>query len=950
VKWLTGFLQFNYSPYWSGLTNWTYAESLQQLDLTASPGYPWYYDSPDVKTALARHAGEIEEDVNCVLAGVDVYAPFTTFLKDELRTRKRVQTATTRSVNGASKVHHLVGLQLFGAQNQSLIDTVGKHPVTIGIGVPGPDYVTAQLKFGHCWGYDIKKCDQDFPLPIARAIRDARSSFLASNLSEAVRWFYDQAFCGDTVACGSIHVGEFHKSGGTNTAIDTSLLGDSLNALYVHSVHPDLSFKQVRQGYTLLTNGDDGKVQYALDGCTGPGFREFCKTLGVEIELETDEPRPTGEVTFLSHTLRLRNVDFFGDVVIAAGNYEKLTSSLSWVKRNPMFTRDENALLHAIGLRIVLWPWHWEFEKLEETIDAFLEGKSRGGLIGDILRARIPVSKIFELNVGKEEVLFSSLFDKSVPDSIISAISLVCGQLQLPLSDLNFQSMSNNAKNKISKEEKNRRKEQSKRDKSKPPKQGRSTQASVPPRRVQEGFLVEAKTTLHGAKEVLQAMIDPDHSEPFRLPGGAPTFVNKIRQKTNLMPPPSSSGCMQTNAGMAVLRRDPRLASIIYEYKASGQESNYAIDSSNPSSLNAITLGNYIVPAIGRNVSGWARHDYVMVPVFYKDAIRRLWFQNESANPSQLAFTGLAVTTLYTFEINWLCDGKIVIDIVSGTSDSGGALTITLGANNRTGYMALRPTGGTNTAAQVAISLIDKSKNCFAHKALPGLIVSASDSDNMRVNAASIMLSDRTNAFISQGNCLAYQAGGGEDWTSVLDLKVDTPQSLDPYKLAEVSQKPFTGVYKKGRYLPLKPAANPQEDVMIELFDDGEMTSISPVDMSLQTDYLYVAYNVGELPDGAQPRAEWTLVWDIEGETESQWKDSEIPTTHPDVIKEARYIFSQQVCDFENPSHLSKIWDWVKRNAPKVLRLTDAIIPALPPQYQAPAMFASNTAKGLLAL
>lgn len=961
VDFLTDFYIHLLSPFFSGLRNWTYDDAINNADKSKSPGYG-YLNFPTFGDALAAKGPEIEAKVNQVLMGCDPWEPFIVFLKDELRTATRVKEKKTRAVCSASKIHYLVGSILFGAQNAALVSSIGHHPSTIGIVVPGPDYVTHMMAFTQACGYDIGRCDKDFLQPFARAIRDARASFLHPSYRAAVEWYYDQAFCGYMIACGSIHVGDHHASGGFNTAHDTSLYGIGLHALYMHRVDPAMGPGDILRSMVLRVNGDDGKIQYLDDRFTPRGFLDFTKSLNLNVEFEQLDYAPTGEVTYLSHVLRERFVPPFGDVVVAAGNYEKLRSSMYWVTTNSSFTLDEAALCHLIGLRLVIWPWAWLFDELESLIDKHLHNMERTPLVGEILRARLPERDIIAIHFGKEGFagipgIFSHLSRCGVPDEVISATKEI-----LRNHDGEYQGM----QKPISPEEAARRAEQSRRDKASRPKhnpkgkrakrQLKEAKARYAVARAYSQFPVNPTQSAENpipnrgpvsrAGDILAALIDPDHSAPFRLPGGAPTFVNRLRRKITIQQPPPLAR-MQLNAGFAVVRRDPRLASIHYEYKASGQLSTYALRGQQASggTINAVANAP-INPAIAELTSGWDRHDNIMVPVVYRDGRSRVWFQSESSNPSQISMTGLVASTAYTLTVNWVSNGVSQDDSYNFTTDVAGAFTVTLAAVDRLGYVSLVLN---QSRSNITITMIDNSKEAFCHKPVPGLLQSAADVDNMRVNAASLMLSDRSSAFVSQGKCLSYQAGGGEDWTSLLSLPPTGNLSIDPYSIAAKSQKPFTAAYKEGRYIPLKPVNNPQEEVMLEMFDDGDPESISPINMSLATDYLFVAYNIGGAVDNAAPAGEYTMVWHVEGETESQWKNNEIPTTHPDSYKDAKYVFSQQVCDFCNVDHLKKIWGWVKQYAPKLLGLAEMATPFLPPQVRAPATVATQMGRYLLA-
>jgi len=451
----------------------------------------------------------------------------------------------------------------------------------------------------------------------------------------------------------------------------------------------------------------------------------------------------------------------------------------------------------------------------------------------------------------------------------------------------------------------------------------------------------------HDAVDLLAAMLDPDHNIPFRLPGGAPTFVNKLRRKLMIQQPPAGAA-MQVNAGFAIVRRDPRLASIHYEYKGTGQSSVYQLRSQVQGNYDKVTFtaaNTYLDFALSLYVSGWERHDDFLVPVVYKDGIKRFWAQNEAAAVSNITMAGLAASTSYTLTLNWLCNGQIIKDSITSTSDASGNITFLFPASERLGYLGLAFSGSANN---VQVVFADNSKNAYCHLALPELRNSGIDIENLRINSASVMLSDRSSEYVSQGSACSVQIGGGEDWTSILNLQPQGNASVDPYQITSKSQKPFTAPYKEGRYLPLKPIDDPRENQMVEMFDEGVLESVAPIKSEDMLDFVYIGYNIGTAVSGAAPAGEYTFCWGVEGISESQWRDNETPRTHPDAYKEAKYAYSQVKVDLGNPNHLKKIWEAIKTIAPKLFGAVEMAAPLLPPQYAAPVMAASGIGRYLL--
>jgi hypothetical protein len=154
----------------------TYREALNDLSLEKSPGYPYYYDCQDKLEALIKYGREIKQKVEDLLEGVDVPCFFSLTEKSELRPIEKVLAGKTR-VFMASDMHHLLAsIQLFGKQNEQLMDKRNLTPSTVGIQIPGPDFVSRLSSLGNqLHGGDVEGCDLRFKLRIARSIRNIRA-------------------------------------------------------------------------------------------------------------------------------------------------------------------------------------------------------------------------------------------------------------------------------------------------------------------------------------------------------------------------------------------------------------------------------------------------------------------------------------------------------------------------------------------------------------------------------------------------------------------------------------------------------------------------------------------------------------------------------------------------------------------------------------------------------
>lgn len=945
---IRSYLELKYGPIWAGDNFMSYEEAVSRLNLDKSPGFPYYYCCEDKGCALTCNGHQIKQAVEDVIGGKEVWLPSTLTLKDELRTADRVKEGKTRVFSAGNIVALIVAKMLFDRQNDKLRKTLGQHPLTIGISVPGPQFVQTVLSVSsqcNCYGSDASGCDQRFYLPIARVIRDVRAAHLPPWLYEAVCLSYDQDFAGDVVVCGCVYKMFHNKSGRNNTGDDNGLLLDAARADYVME-STGCSPEEVDDYSNALFNGDDGDTAWWGD-LSGPGWVAHCKQFNLQLELEDHEPRYACDVTFLSHHLIERFVPGLGDVMIAAGNKEKLLSSVEWIRRNKDFSLEENALTHLLGLRICLWPWRAHFLDIEALIDRYVDSIERSPRINDILRARIPEAHILNLHLRLESNvsffarLRETLQQCGVRDLIISAIfesGSPTQRLQMQPSTRGKQKQ-NNGEKKVPRDELERRARQSARDKA----AARKGTAQFTLRN-----LPQRSSYSREVLEVIGALIDPDNFRPFRLPdGGRKTFVNSLRDVEALADNGTDSSTLVPSSGFGVLRRDPRCALIVS--KGARSTSQYQVIFPNGSNVlvNGVGAGAPIPIQSFKWVAGTdKRHGDFMCPWQFNDGRQRGWLQSPVANPARVIITGLSASTAYTLTCNGLVGKQVTVDGITATSSPGGVATFlfsSLGVS-RQGYYAFSlsasiPAGGT-------VTIEDNSPTGVCHLAAPGFWDTIGDIDSIRVNSMSLMLSDRTNMLNTQGDVVAYQSSGGVTWDELIGMQT-AGANLDPYSaITSYTKLCYKGEYKKGRYLPAKSSADARETVFIELGDSSNPWDIPPIIVADQLNFLYIGFN-SHLAGASSLIGEWTAVMHVEGESESQWRDSQAPRMHPDSLKEAKHLLSDKEYDFENPSHLSKIWGFIKDIGKAILPAAQMMIPALPPQFQAPAYLGSQFAGAL---
>jgi hypothetical protein len=635
----------------------------------------------------------------------------------------------------------------------------------------------------------------------------------------------------------------------------------------------------------------------------------------------------------------------------------KLLSSIQWLRRNPDYTIEENALAHLLGLRISLWPWRTDFLEVEELIDQYVDKIEVTPSIRNILKARIPEKQIIDLHLRMESSLAATaaVFLQTnndlcgVRDLIISAIFHVGDVMSHQGSKDSAQSKKHAKKNKakgdggvgtdtgVSRSESKRRAEQSRRDKA------QQTTHSKP---------VQPFATAGYSPEVLRvigALIDPDNYPPFRLPdGGRPTALAQLRDARALQSNATDTTELVAAAGFAVARRDPRCALIVTEGGHGVSMYDVICPNGTTAPLRSITSNNPWPVGCLQYVAGTdKRHGQYVAPWVFNDGIPRFWLQSPVGKEASIRITLLNASTAYTMNVNWLCGKQQVIDGITATSDASGTIIFNFSSigTARQGYVYFSLTSGSGAGCTVRIT--DQSTTAVTHNAAPGFWDTIADIDSIRVNSFSLMCSDRSADLTTQGDIVGYQSSGGVGWDEVLGLAPGHPGGLDPYTAITAQTKLcFKGAYKRGRYYPVKSSADPREADLLDIGDSTAPWDIPPINFQEQMNFLIIAYNTKQT--SAAIIGEWTMAMHCEYETESQWRNAQKAIMHPDVLKEAKHAIAGVDFDFENPSHLAKVWNIVKRAAKHILPYANAATVALPPQFQVPARLGLSAAELLM--
>lgn len=413
------FLINRLAPFWAGLPMATRVEVCRDLNWEKSPGWPYYYVCEDKFDAVMEYGDEIWSQVDAVLIGDEtVMLFFNCTLKDELRLREKVAAHKTRVFCASGIVHLLVSKLLYSKQNYALMDSRGKHPLTVGVQLPGPEFVSTVLSLReNVHEADVGGSDARFLLDMAAVIREVRHHFLGEEFRPAGEIIYDWTYCGYAILEGLILQLWGMKSGCENTIWDTSLLYWGVFFDFFDTRWPHLDMmRNFERMVRLIVNGDDNLSATEIPGFHISQLADYFTSLGMVLEVKFDVPMSVFDVSYLSHHVRNRYVRGYGDILVAAGNKEKLMSSINFILTRPGMSFDDSCVTHLLGLRIALWPYKPEFETVNSVLDDFLEELRKTNRmterIAHFLRARISEEHIVDIHTRLEaQQALTGLFD-----------------------------------------------------------------------------------------------------------------------------------------------------------------------------------------------------------------------------------------------------------------------------------------------------------------------------------------------------------------------------------------------------------------------------------------------------------------------------------------------------------------------------------------------------------
>lgn len=212
-------------------------------------------------------------------------------------------------------------------------------------------------------------------------------------------------------------------------------------------------------------------------------------------------------------------------------------------------------------------------------------------------------------------------------------------------------------------------------------------------------------------------------------------------------------------------------------------------------------------------------------------------------------------------------------------------------------------------------------------QALPGIDPLLNSVENLRITAASLLVTPHTSTLYEGGQVCAVQLPAGVDPMGVL-------LSRDPFTDWSEDANSATMVLKKGLYGFLKPTDQRDFDLQsfTRIVEEEIYNLYNPI--YPQGGWLVAATSVG-LVDGTYPAgiAHITRCYGVEFRTTNVWFQQMGPQTTPQDWARALELIKNAQQFHENPLHFKDILNFISRSGKAALKLAPTVIRLLSPLF-----------------
>lgn len=276
-------LEVVYGPYLEDLRQWTNERIFQEFTTDSASGFPFNRIGKSLKKDVIRDVSDIEP----LLVQFETETTFfNASLKDELRpSNKDARVFVYQSLPGV-----IMGMKLFGAQNEALNFAYQRTPYSVGFQHPG----THLLKV---WGEVGKRLyrnaadgisfDANIQLQVVEIVRDFRKKYLPVSLHSLVDRYYDSTYNPWVICMGQILSLTGQTSGQFNTTSDNTLISSGYAYTYCVSNQIPLSRTSIYSCGDDLLFASDHPVCWSLMGrwYSDHGmYLEFASEFNCEVE------------------------------------------------------------------------------------------------------------------------------------------------------------------------------------------------------------------------------------------------------------------------------------------------------------------------------------------------------------------------------------------------------------------------------------------------------------------------------------------------------------------------------------------------------------------------------------------------------------------------------------------------------------------------------------------
>lgn len=431
-------------------------------------------------------------------------------------------------------------------------------------------------------------------------------------------------------------------------------------------------------------------------------------------------------------------------------------------------------------------------------------------------------------------------------------------------------------------------------------------------------------------KAILSAMAAPGDSDPVR-------FVSPFTSQASALAKPferldvgwgtTGAGGVPATDAVAFAFRDPVRANVIYDGNSGNVQSAYAYQFTlNNGTTNQFNLEGpmpaysvipmdtaYLLPLNSYQPHG----DVLGVAVTKDDRTGGVWLNSAANDLITLSVNAISGTTPSMYPQLYRWDGAKWQLYLEGTAVSTtGTQNLAIKQDSDRGYYIVKFRNGTaNPITTLTVhATLYQSAAVFCHKTLPYLYQKMAAIEEVRVNAYSLMFSNKAALLNLSGKIAAYQSPGSVTWDSWALGGFGQVSSAN----GAVQLDARNGIYIFGK------ATMPEDFDYVDAIQT-DVGSVSKLAYDLDSTRSYVVI-YSEISTTAGQDAYWTRSFGVEFLTKDQWFDVCPPEYSEEMFRQALVLLRDLPAIHENPLHWEDIKNFAKQAVGAVLKYGPTVI------------------------